>query len=153
MNLQKQFLQAAHNNIPSSSAIYTYLDLIVDFETGFPPSVTTISHGLPSLQWDWKVRGLRFISYARIFSAGGVTSGAFRLGATPGFAPGVYRKKLIPVFTINDVLGIYLFTQHGIPSLRHLLWMANSNLNLPIEKPVASPQRKRLASPNRHKFN
>ena len=119
----------------------------------FPPSVTTISHGLPSLQWDWKVRGLRFISYARLFSAGGVTSGAFRLGATPGFAPGVYRKKLIPVFTINDVLGIYLFTQHGIPSLRHLLWMANSNLNLPIEKPVASPRRKRLASPNRHKFN
>ena len=31
MNIQKQFLQAAHNNIPSSSAIYTYLDLIVDF--------------------------------------------------------------------------------------------------------------------------
>ena len=42
------------------------------------------SHGLPSLQWDWKVRGLRFISYARLFSAGGVTSGALRLGATPG---------------------------------------------------------------------
>ena len=34
-----------------------------NIETGFPPSVTTISHGLPSLQWDWKVRGLRFISY------------------------------------------------------------------------------------------